>query len=89
MRLTYTPDREQDRFVLDDVPLKAGESTEVADDRARQILERYPDQFTAAPAPAQADESKAGAKKKDAAPKPPAQSTSDKAPSQKTGDVST
>lgn len=84
MRLTYTPDREQDRFVLDDVPLKAGESTEVSEDRARQILERYPDQFTAAPAPAKTD-----AKKKDAAPKPPAQSTSDKAPSQKTGDVST
>jgi|HubBroStandDraft_5_1064220.scaffolds.fasta_scaffold421572_2 hypothetical protein len=87
MRLTYTPSRPQDRFVVDDVPLKAGESTDVTQERGEELCDRYPDTFTLGP-----EEEKPAVKgpgKTAAPPHPSAQSSPDTAPSNTTGDVNT
>lgn len=45
MRLEYTPTYKKNRFVIDEVPLSAGESTTVSERRGRELVENYPGQF--------------------------------------------
>jgi hypothetical protein len=47
--ITYTPDEPEHIFVLDDEQLAMGETAEVTDERAQELLARFPGDFYLGP----------------------------------------